>query len=117
MRKAAARRPFRYARSLYGSSNLGGPGNCGIFTLEEASDNPGSWGAMLDGLVVDPFVSVADGGDMLFVNSGYGLPEWLRKSDETTEEKATEDFSQRRVPVDVKYKSEGQNFVRGDSLG
>lgn len=34
--------PLRYARSLYGSSNFGGPGNWGILTLASTSLSPGS---------------------------------------------------------------------------
>jgi len=63
---AAASLPFRYARSLYGSSNLGGPGNAGIFTLAEALSRPGSCGAMFDGLVESSLAGVvAEGGDIL----------------------------------------------------
>lgn len=65
IRKAAASLPFKNARSLYGSSNFGGPGNLGIFTLASASEMPGSRGAMSEGLVDEPLVSIADGGDIL----------------------------------------------------
>lgn len=48
--KAAASRPLRYSRSSYLSSNVGGPGNLGIWTLALVSLRPGSWGAMVEGL-------------------------------------------------------------------
>jgi hypothetical protein len=65
MRKAAASRPLRYARSLYGSSNFGGLGKLSVSILPRFSSRPGSSGAVVFGLLSSPFWgSIADGGDM-----------------------------------------------------
>lgn len=76
IRKAAASRPLRYARSLYLSSNFGGPVKAGIFTLGSALGFV-ALGVGLEGVVAEPFASVAiaDGGDMIGIfvgESGIG---------------------------------------------
>lgn len=70
MRKAAASRPFRYSRSLYLSSNLGGLGNDKAPSLASTSETPTSCGTAVLSFVpvaasVAVVVVVADGGDML----------------------------------------------------
>lgn len=60
IRNAAASLPFKYARSLYGSSNFGGPANAGILTLGSAGASRPVGGA----LVADSLESIATGGDI-----------------------------------------------------
>jgi hypothetical protein len=79
IRKAAANRPLRYARSLYGSSNLGGLGSEGIFTLASTSGISASRGTSAEGLVDSWLgVSIAEGGAMV-MQYVDGLPSRKRQ--------------------------------------